>query len=121
MLHGFSFTVHVHSPPSCARLGTARMPFLIRGPRILGSTLIEIPKKVKKTKPKTLSFSDTQTGGPRTVTQPFVTIRGPPKPVSENETENRFNEFAVHSGFSSVPAYCVFVVPVHFNRVLVFN
>ena len=97
------------------------MSFLIRGPRILGSTLIEIPKKAKKLKPKTLSFSDTQTGGLRKGTQPFVTFRGPPKPVSEIEAENRFNEFAVHSGFSSVPAYCVFVVPVHFNRVLVFN
>ena len=52
MLHGFSFTVHVHSPPSCARLWTARMPFLRRGPRILGSTVIEIPKKVKKTETK---------------------------------------------------------------------
>ena len=72
-------------------------------------------------KPKTLSFSDRHTGGQRTVTQPFVTIRGSPKPASETEAENRFNEFAVHSGFSSVPAYCVFVVPVHFNRVLVFN
>ena len=122
MLQGFSFTVHVHSPPSCARLWTARMPFLIRGRRTLGSILNEIPKKVEKMKPKTLSFSDTQTGGRRTLTQPFVSVRGPPKPSSEYETENRFNEFAENSGGSSaVPACCVFVVPVHFNRVLVFN
>ena len=87
----------------------------------MGSIISEFAEKVKKLKPKTLSFSDTQTGGLRKGTQPFVTFRGPPKPVSENEAENRFNEFAVHSGFSSVPAYCVFVVPVHFNRVLVFN
>ena len=87
----------------------------------MGSTLSEFPKKVKKLKPKTLSFSDTQTGGQRALTQPFVSVRGPPKPLSENETENRFNEFAENSGSSAVPAYCVFVVPVHFNRVLVFN
>ena len=97
------------------------MASLIRGPRILGSTIREIPKKVKKLKPKTLSFSDTQTGGLRKGTQPFVPFRGPPKPVSENEAENRFNEFAENSGSSAVPACCVFVVPVHFNRVLVFN
>ena len=83
----------------------------------MGSVLSEFPKKGKKT----LSFSDTQTGGQRTVTQPFVTFRGPPKSSSEYETENRFNEFAENSGSSAVPAYCVFVVPVHFNRVLVFN
>ena len=52
---------------------------------------------------------------------PFVPFRCPPKPPSETEAENRFNEFADHSSSSSVPACCVFVVPVHFNRVLVFN
>ena len=72
-------------------------------------------------KSKTLSFSDTHTGGQRTLTQPFVSVRGPPKPPSEYETENRFNEFAENSGSSAVPACYVFVVPVHFNRVLVFN
>ena len=121
MLHGFSFTVHVHSPPSCARLWTARMAFLIRGPRILGSTLSEIPKKVKTLKPKTLSFSDTQTGGPRTLTQPFVSVRGPPKPVSENEAENRFNEFAENSCSSAVFNCSVFLLPVDYQDLLVFN
>ena len=45
----------------------------------------------------------------------------PPKPPSETEAENRFNEFADHSNSSTVPTCCVFVVPVHFNPVLVFN
>ena len=72
-------------------------------------------------KPNTLSFSDTHTGGQRTVTQPFVTFRGPPKPASETEAENRFNEFAENSGSSAVSTCSVFLVPVDFQDLLVFN
>ena len=113
----FMFTVRLHVP-GCGQLGCLSLEG-VRGFWV--QPLLKFPKKWKKLKPKTLSFSDTQTGGQRTLTQPFVSVRGPPKSSSENEAENRFNEFAVHSGFSSVPAYCVFVVLVHFNRVLVFN
>ena len=72
-------------------------------------------------KPKTLSFSDTQTGGLRTVTQPFVTFRGPPKSSSEYETENRFNEFAENSGSSAVFNCYVFLLPVDYQDWLLFN
>ena len=43
---------------------------------------------------------------------PFVTIRGPPKSVSENETKNCFNESAKNSGSSAVVHCSVFLLPV---------
>ena len=39
----------------------------------------------KKLKPKTASFSEPRFGGQRTLTQPFVSVRCPPKRGSENE------------------------------------
>ena len=39
----------------------------------------------KKLKPKSASFSEPRFGGQRTLTQPFVSVRCPPKRGSENE------------------------------------
>ena len=72
-------------------------------------------------KQTTVSFSDTHTGGRRTLTQPFVSIRGPPKHSSEYETENRFNEFAENSGSSAVFNCSVFLLPVDYQDLLLSN
>ena len=41
--------------------------------------------EIQKLKPKTGSFSEPRFGGQRTLTQPFVSVRCPPKRGSENE------------------------------------
>ena len=49
--------------------------------------------------PKSASVSRPKTGGPRTVTQPFVTFRGPPKPGAEVETSFRLSSHDSFKGF----------------------
>ena len=65
-----------------------------------------------------MSFSETQTGGQRNETQPFVSFRRPPKWRSENEADFGFSCFDEHSSFSFRGASNFPLLPVYFLRVL---